>query len=289
MILVPVTEASLKRAMRDPRYWQAGHPERNDYVRWVTGGWDSLGAAAPGGRMSQGMVFVRAYERTRGGKSHHVSAHQRGTVSGRGGVQLAMSGADPVFGGSVLGQRPLLLGPPIGTRPALPRPPVRSIPARPGVRADTRRGSLGARGWYNTIPEQPGEGEAADAGKDAASTEPLLPSPPTVEELAAQTPRIPRRGRIKNPATEHTPQYDRGGGVTQRDADLQALRPGPGRPDPRRPEVISHPLPDGRTAVIRRATRRQEDITLEIQDHAAREAGRNPAVATHKFRYGVTP
>jgi len=33
MTLVPVTEASLKRAMRDPRYWQAGHPERNDYVR----------------------------------------------------------------------------------------------------------------------------------------------------------------------------------------------------------------------------------------------------------------
>lgn len=52
MTLVPVTEASLKRAMRDPRYWQAGHPERNDSVGWVTSGWDSLGAAAPGGRMS---------------------------------------------------------------------------------------------------------------------------------------------------------------------------------------------------------------------------------------------
>lgn len=60
MTRVPVMEASLKRAIPDPRYWQAGHPERTVSVGWVTGGWDSLGAAAPGGRVSQGMVFVRA-------------------------------------------------------------------------------------------------------------------------------------------------------------------------------------------------------------------------------------
>lgn len=27
-----VTECSLREAMRDNRYWQAGHPERNAYV-----------------------------------------------------------------------------------------------------------------------------------------------------------------------------------------------------------------------------------------------------------------
>jgi len=30
---IPVTEESLRAAMRDPRYWRSGHPEREDYNR----------------------------------------------------------------------------------------------------------------------------------------------------------------------------------------------------------------------------------------------------------------
>jgi len=44
MDLVPVTEAGLKRAMADKRYWQSGHPERPAYVGWVTEGWQALGS-----------------------------------------------------------------------------------------------------------------------------------------------------------------------------------------------------------------------------------------------------
>jgi len=34
---LPITEADLRQAMRDPRYWQAGHPERAAFNAWVAG------------------------------------------------------------------------------------------------------------------------------------------------------------------------------------------------------------------------------------------------------------
>jgi hypothetical protein len=40
--LVPVVEESLRAAMRDPRYWRSGHPEREEYNRWVTEGWRAV-------------------------------------------------------------------------------------------------------------------------------------------------------------------------------------------------------------------------------------------------------
>ena len=35
----PPTEASLREAMRDPRYWQSGHPDRPGWLAAVTEGW----------------------------------------------------------------------------------------------------------------------------------------------------------------------------------------------------------------------------------------------------------
>ncbi|MBO1077587.1 hypothetical protein [Roseomonas haemaphysalidis] len=298
--------------MRDPRSWQSGHPERSAYSAWVSDGWQALGKASSGGRTAEGLVFVRAYDRTRNGHAEHVSARTRSAPPGRvvedmpgttpgvaahrsissGYEQHAMLNMYPVSG--ILPNPDRMLGAGVGggriMRPPLPvlRPTARPqwTPSA-GLRP---RGGLGPRSWHNQISEQPGEAEAAGEERGAsAPAEPLLPSPPTVEELAAQTPRMPRRGRSRNSATEHTPQYERGGGTAQRDADLQALRPGAGKPDPNDPSVMSHPLPDGRTAVTRVATKNRGEITLEIQDHAAYDAGRIPAKATHKFRYGVTP
>lgn len=67
---VPVTEQDLREAMRDRRYWQPGHPERQAWSDWVTTGWQGLypadGAARP-------MVWVRPYRRN----GHPVEGHWR--------------------------------------------------------------------------------------------------------------------------------------------------------------------------------------------------------------------
>ena len=88
MATVPITEADLKRAMRDPRYWQSGHPEREDWSAWVTEGWQGLeNGASTRGPGGEKVVRVRAYVRRRGGKTHHVGAYTqtRHSADGEGG------------------------------------------------------------------------------------------------------------------------------------------------------------------------------------------------------------
>jgi pimeloyl-ACP methyl ester carboxylesterase len=77
--LVPVTEESLRAAMRDPRYWRSGHPEREAYGRWVTEGWRAF---VNEGQGKNGVVQVRAYTRTRNGKTEQVGAHTRADPPG---------------------------------------------------------------------------------------------------------------------------------------------------------------------------------------------------------------
>lgn len=77
MPTLPINEAALREAMRDRRYWQPGHPERERYGAWVTEGWQALVAAPDQG--ADTVVHVRAYER-RGpdGDVIQVQAHTRG-------------------------------------------------------------------------------------------------------------------------------------------------------------------------------------------------------------------
>jgi hypothetical protein len=76
---IPVTEESLRAAMRDPRYWRSGHPEREEYHRWVTEGWQAF---VNEGQGKNGVVQVRAYTRTRNGKTEQVGAHTRADPPG---------------------------------------------------------------------------------------------------------------------------------------------------------------------------------------------------------------
>ena len=75
----PITEASLRAAMRDPRYWQPGHPERSRYVARVSEGWRRLVEAEAG---QDGAVNVQAYVRTVNGKAVNVAAHTGGDPPG---------------------------------------------------------------------------------------------------------------------------------------------------------------------------------------------------------------
>lgn len=69
------TETQLREAMRDARYWQAGHPERAVHVASVTRGFQELyGAEA---EPTSKVVHVRGYHRTRNGHPEDVSDYDR--------------------------------------------------------------------------------------------------------------------------------------------------------------------------------------------------------------------
>jgi hypothetical protein len=73
---IPITAADLRQAMRDPRYWRPGHPEREGYRAWVGGAFRQLheAEAQPG---HDGMVWVGPYTRHHHGETVAVSGHYR--------------------------------------------------------------------------------------------------------------------------------------------------------------------------------------------------------------------
>lgn len=75
---ISLNRADLRQAMRDPRYWQSGHPERADYRGWVTDAWRQHQAGAGG----DGLVWVKPYTRRRDGETHEVSGHFRQSSGG---------------------------------------------------------------------------------------------------------------------------------------------------------------------------------------------------------------
>ena len=133
---VTLTEAGLRDALRDPRYWTPG-PERAAYAAWVSDGYKALYNS---GEAKGGTVKVRAYGRTRDGKTEHVGAHTRGAPPG--GM------ATPVMlGPAVNGARALTpIIPPVigGIIQGLPRPDLRGLFARSPESA--RPSLLGASG-----------------------------------------------------------------------------------------------------------------------------------------------
>jgi hypothetical protein len=74
--------AGLRAAVADDRYWQAGHPEHDAWRAWVTDGFRVVYGG--GERVSAGAVHVRAYTRSRDGRTEHVRAHVRSDPPGVG-------------------------------------------------------------------------------------------------------------------------------------------------------------------------------------------------------------
>ena len=85
----PLTEESLGEPIRDDRYWQRGHPERQAYRDFVTEGFKTFYAGRTfvrdgRGRLveadssvSGGTVHVRAHTRIMDGQVVQVQSHQR--------------------------------------------------------------------------------------------------------------------------------------------------------------------------------------------------------------------
>jgi filamentous hemagglutinin len=74
--------AGLRAAVADDRYWQAGHPEHDAWRAWVTDGFRVVYGG--GERVSGGVVHLRAYTRSRDGRTEHVRAHLRSDPPGGG-------------------------------------------------------------------------------------------------------------------------------------------------------------------------------------------------------------
>ena len=68
--MIRITESDLRAAIRDERYWQAGHPERATFQNWVGQGFRALN---PTDASVRTMVWVRAYMRD----GHWVSGYWR--------------------------------------------------------------------------------------------------------------------------------------------------------------------------------------------------------------------
>lgn len=176
-----VTEESLRSAMRDPRYWRAGHPERDAYFRWVSDGWQ---AYVQGGEGRNGIVHVRAYSRARNGKTENVAAHTRSSPPGGDDASPAEGddGKPRLQEAQLQLARPLIQAAPRIT-PGLLRLLQRARPLWEGLPSvprpsllepadETRRGFLGSREWYTAIPEQEGEREATNAPATDAPGQP---------------------------------------------------------------------------------------------------------------------
>jgi hypothetical protein len=77
---IRITEADLRSAMREARYWRDGHPEREAFGRWVANGWRALCPTDGGARAA---VWVRAYSATAIG-SPRIGAARRLVIRRRG-------------------------------------------------------------------------------------------------------------------------------------------------------------------------------------------------------------
>ncbi len=92
---VAVNESTLRRAMRDARYWTAGHPDREALAALVRDGY----AALEGQGASDAVVLVRAHTRRVNGTSVTVAAHWR---AGRVGGEATLAGATQAPSGDMV-------------------------------------------------------------------------------------------------------------------------------------------------------------------------------------------
>lgn len=166
---VPIDASRLRAAVSDERYWNAAHPERAAWRRWVAEGYQALYSDT--GRAPGGTVHLRAYVRD----GHAVAAHVRsepvrdGAASrGAGSPRHAEDGSGAAYPESASG----LLGLVIARRNLLDSGSIVPVMAR--RRPD---GIIGRR--TETILE--GGGGGGGAHRSSGGQQPSrTPSPPAV-------------------------------------------------------------------------------------------------------------
>lgn len=77
MTTISLSKKDLIQAMRDPRGWDGGHPEREAYGTWTREAWKTLGEAGALGGDDTVVVQVKGYHRTRNGKREWVRPYEQ--------------------------------------------------------------------------------------------------------------------------------------------------------------------------------------------------------------------
>ncbi|CAH0258700.1 hypothetical protein ROS9278_03339 [Roseomonas sp. CECT 9278] len=241
---VRITQADLRQAMRDARYWKPGHSERAAYSAWVTDGFRALNPpdAAP-----RNAVWVKAYTRD----GHVVAAHWRASPP-----RQATAGATSDQSSAM--------------RPPGVSADIVEVGALSRILRRLRRGPADGRGSGGGTSSAPGRGRHPrrpdGEGRDL------------VDDLRSQ----PDTRRMDN-LRDRVDQWDRPGGEAGRARDLESLRPdGPPTNTPDGRQIYR--LQDGRTAVARPSTSPGSDgmPTLEIAEPTAR-AGRFQATDKFRY------
>ncbi|MBP0465053.1 hypothetical protein J5Y09_14105 [Roseomonas sp. PWR1] len=245
---VRITQAELREAMRDARYWKPGHPERAAFNAWVTDGFRALNPrdAAP-----RAAVWVKAYTRN----GHTVAAHWRAAPPGEEATGTATHQAS-------------------GPRRSTDIPDVVQVGLLDRMLRPLRRAPSDGRGsGGSTSGRDTGQRPAPERRRwqDAAGRD-------RVDSIRNDRDTVPMR----DAHSAGVSQYSRPGGSAGRQRDIESLSP-VGDAIRRGPDVEQRFLADGRLATLRRATHplSRGELTLEI----AEPVGEGRFRPTDIFRY----
>jgi hypothetical protein len=178
---IRITEPDLRQAMRDPRYWRSGHPEREAFGAWVTEGYRGLYPRDAAPRTS---VWVKPYTR----EGHPVAGHWRRAPEGADDSAVATP-PEANDGPDIIeadwrrsAWEWLRRGAPDGRgsggrRGAQPTPPRRLIPGRDGRdRINELRNDPATQRMpdvHNGVPQYSRPGGAAGRQRDIDSLNPV--------------------------------------------------------------------------------------------------------------------
>ncbi len=229
---IRINEADLRQAMREPRYWQSGHPERPAFTSWVTDGFRGLYPSDSANRQS---VWVKEYKR----EGHLVAAHWRGVPAGSNGS----SGGQTAPGQASPADKPEL------------------------IQANSLRKLWDL--WRRSPPDGRGSGDPRPGGKPGTEPAPQRRTwrgqdgRDRVDDIRND----PATERLPDAHSARVPQFTRPGGLAGRQRDLEGLET-VGPPVPRGPDATQYTLADGRLATMRRASHARSggEPTLEIAE-----------------------
>lgn len=237
--------------MREPRYWQSGHPEREGFATWVRVG---FGALHPRDGAARGAVWVRPYQ----GEGKPVAGHWRSPPpSGSGSSARAL----PPGAIQLANWRRSLWD-------RLTRSPSDGR-GGPGRRPNDRDG----RTPRPTLPPPAGADDPVGQRIDRLLRDRLTTPDPD------------------NPVLQHGEfHWRRDGGPSLRERDITEFRPTEMRIPENNPNARIYRLDDNRQILIRPSPSRVETRypTLDVQQRVVMPNGRDQRRTLHKIRYRLT-
>lgn len=245
---IRITEADLRSAMREPRYWQNGHPEREAFTGWVRGG---FGALHPKDAAARGAVWVRPYRR----EGKPVAGHWRSPPPGG-------TAADPG---------------------ALPPGTIQYANWRRSLWERLTRGPADGRGGQGRRPNNDDRRRQRPTPPPRAAPEDEVGQ--RIDRLLRD--RLTTPDPEKPVLKKGEFQWRRDGGPSLRERDITDLRPTEMRRDRSDEDVRIYRLDENRQMIVRPSTTEKNNPlpTIEVQQWTRQPDGSSEWISIHKIRY----